>query len=391
MKRSDLKFPMENDLFVKTLKMMWEEGWFDEFSENHFLIRALNGQLPNFRTKNQMDAVSPELYFHCDTPFNFVTNFSQRMEKFMCLCGLENTKRFVDQLSAGKSKYSEDQFFEALHEIHVFTYLTSFGDPKVQYEPPLGGKSGKKNPEYRIKNKFAIPSKEPEKPLIPIENYLLDIEVKSIVGQVSSGIDLSKPFIIPIVPIDCQKCSQLVTFCDELGFQVELPNITHLKSFLNDAANKFEVPTNENHFNILCLNWTYREIPVLNFMEPLSLLDNSLNGLFRYKDIGLNFGLNEEAFEKVSAIFIYSYPKQALAFNDLRWVFANNRCAVLFNPKLNEKQVLQLTHILHIAPSANPHTPLMLSYTPVTSMFEALDLSNLDGIEEVIKKILFKG
>lgn len=390
MKYSNSRFPIENDSLVDTLRRIWMQGWLDNFSESHFLIRAINGQWPDFRTIDQMNAVSPELYSDCDTSYNFVVNFSQRLQRFICLCGPINSKRFLDQLSAGKNNYNEDQFFEALHEMHVFSYLTSYGAPNVEYEPALGGVSGERNPEYRIRNRFAVPSQDPDKPLIPMEDYILDVEVKSIVGNVDAAIDLTKSFITPIVTIDYKNRNQLNTFCNERGFQVELPDVIHLRDFLNETADKFETPTNENHFNILYLNWTYREIPLFNFMEPLSLLDNTMNGLLRHKAIGIHFGISEDVFEKVSAIFIYSYPKQALAFSDIRWVFANNKCAVLFNPNLSQKQILKLTHILHMGPSANPKTPVILSHPPVTSTMDALALSNLAGIEEVIIQILFK-
>jgi len=386
MKRSNLKFPFEDDIFCDALKRIWKAGWLDEFSESHFLICAINGRLPDFRTKDQMNAVSPGLYFDCDTSLNFVNNFSQRLQRFIFLCGTDNAEHFIrNQLSAGKDNYSEDQFFEAIHEIHVLSYFTSYGIPRVDYEPALGGSSGKKNPEYRIRNRFAIPSTDPEKPLIPTDDYTLDVEVKSIVGHLDAKINWESPFITPILPIEYSKRDPLFAYCSELGFQVELPNIIHLRDFLNDTANKFELPTGENHFNILYLNWTHREIPLLNFMEPLSLLDNERNGLLRHKEVGLKFGISEDVFKKISAIFIYSYPKQALIFNDIRWVFANKMCATLFNPKLNERQRLKLTHIIHMGPSANPKTPLILS-----SVMEALALSSLEGIEKIIEEILLK-
>lgn len=59
MERSNLEFPIEDDILVDALKRIWQEGWLDDFSESHFLIRAINGQLPDFRTKDQMNAVSP--------------------------------------------------------------------------------------------------------------------------------------------------------------------------------------------------------------------------------------------------------------------------------------------------------------------------------------------
>lgn len=391
MKRSDLQFPLADNSCLDSLRMIWEHGWLDDFSENHFLIQAINGRFHNFRTMDQMNDATPNLYNDCRNCLNFTINFSQQIKRFIDLCDVSKAEQFIkDQLSAGKNNYSEDQFFEAMHEIHVFSYLTSFGKPNVDYEPAIGGLSGKKNPEYRIRNRFAMPGKAPGMPLVSAEDYTFDVEVKSIVGQVNTKIDLRKPFITPIVAIEYDMRNQLYAFCNERGFQVELPDVVQLTSFLNDAADKFDIPTYDNHFNLLYINWTYREIPALNYLEPLSLLDNPMNGLLRHRDIGLKFGISEDVFEKISAIFIYSYPNQAFVFHDIKWVFANKYCAVLFNPKLTEKQKLQLTHIFHMAPSANPITPLILPSPPVTTMIEAMAFSNLEGVEKVIKKIMFK-
>lgn len=390
MKYSEHDFPIEDDLFLETVKEMWGNGWLDEFHENHFLIRAIYGEIPHFEKSSLQDAISPELYFDCATSLIFLSNFSQIMRRFIILCGTDQARRFVqEQLSAGKEKYSEDQFFEALHEVHVLRYLTTYGNPTVEYEPALGGSSGKKNPEYRIKNSFAIPDREPGKSLVSKEDYVIDVEVKSIVGNLDSSITLDKPVICPIFAIEYKRRDQLLEFCHNRGFQVELPNVIHLRDFVNNAAAKFEKPNKNNHFNILYLNWTYREIPIFNFMEPLSLLDNAKNGLLRYREIGLKFGLSEDVFEKISAIFIYSYPRQSIIFQDISWVFANRKCAVLFSPYLNQKQALQLTHILHMAPISNPQTPLILSYPAVTTLFDEIAMANLEGIDEVINDVMF--
>lgn len=391
MKRSEQKWPRQHNALTDTLKIMWERGWFDEFSEDHFLIRAINGDLPEYRTKPQVNMSSPELYNDCDTYLNFIINFSSTFYRFISFCGSDNAERFVrDQLSAGKSNYSEDQFFGALHEIHVFTYLTSFGKPSVDYEPMLSGSSGKKNPEYRIKNSFMIPGKDASDIIYKKEDYIFDVEVKSIVGQLNKNIDLEKPFITPSMAIEYSKKDKLFTLCNELELQVELPNVIQLREFLNSAASKFSSLLHKNHFNLLYINWTHREIPILNYIEPLSLLDNPVNGLLRYKDIGQKFKISNDVFEKISAIFIYSYPKQALIFGDIRWVFAKKQCAILFNPSLTPEQQLKLTRILSMNPSANPQIQPFLLYLPNKVPIKPLTYSNFEELANIIKQIRFK-
>ncbi len=390
MKWSEQEWPLQHNALTDTLKTMWEQGWLDEFSESHFLIRTIHSNLPEYRTKAQVSASSPELFNDCDTPLNFIINFSSKFLHFANLCGSDNAERFVkDQLSAGKNNYSEDQFFAALHEIHVFTYLTLCGKPSVDYEPKQGGYSGKKNPEYRIKNRFMIPGKVPSEMLYPEEDYIFDVEVKSIVGQLGEMIDPKKSFIIPSMAIEYSKMEDLIILCSELELQVEFPNIIQLKDFLNSAASKFTSALHKNHFNILYINWTHREIPHLNYIEPLSLLDNPINGLLRYNNIGKKFKISNDVFEKISAIFIYSYPKQALMFGDIRWVFSNKQCATLFNQNLTQEQKSKLARILSMDPSANPQMQPFLFYSPETHP-KSLTYAEFEKIGQVIEQIHLK-
>jgi hypothetical protein len=393
MKRSSLPFPLSKYKFCEklctVLEYLWSKGCFDEYSDNHFLIQSINNNFPDYRTKSQIESFSSPAYSGNLTAINFCINLNTQLRRFLELCGNDDLERFVrDQLSAGKDKYNEDTFFQALHEIHVLRYFTCYGTPDVTYEPKIGGVSGKKNPEYRIKNTFAIPGETIEEPLYDTENYILDIEVKTIVGKSS----VNNPFIAPIIPIQPNKQSSLVSYCHERGFNFELPDVIHLKEFLNSAADKFVNTNNKNHFNLLFLNWTHREIPFFNFIEPLSLLDNHINGLLRYQNLGEKFGISSDTFSKIDAIFIHSYPKQALIFSDLRWCFQTKQCAVLLNPKLTEEQKNKLTNILSMSPTANPKIPLFITSPPlIPNSPEKLifDMRFCD-FESLLKDVAFK-
>lgn len=53
MKRSQTKFPLQADIFLEFLKNMWEQGWLDDYSDDHFLIKAIENRLTDFWGKQQ--------------------------------------------------------------------------------------------------------------------------------------------------------------------------------------------------------------------------------------------------------------------------------------------------------------------------------------------------
>lgn len=386
-------FPRQEDVLLSTLKKIWCEGWLDEFSEEHFLIRAIYGYPSDFRTRKQIKDSSPNLYNDCDeSPDNFLINFSCQLNRMIRICSEDSIENFVkNQLSAGKSNYCEDQFFQAFHEMQVFNFFTSFGEYNVEYEPKIGGESGEKNPEFRITNKFQIPGPTSEKNIVEIQNYMFDIEVKSIVGNLDASVDEKNSFIVPTMVIDYKKRKELESFCNERGFQLELPDIVHLCEFINNATEKFQYPLFDNHFNILFLNWTHREIPRINYIEPLSLLFNSQNGLLRHKDIGTKRWINEEVYKKISAIFIYTYPIQSLVFGDLRWVFANKSYAVLLNSSLNDDQKLKLTYLLKYYNLGELDPKLLFSViNNPHSKSDIESMKHLEEIQEYIESIQYR-
>lgn len=117
--RHEEVFPIENTFQFEFTKYMWEQGWLDEFSEEHFLIKAIKNTLSDFKYidyygDNNSSISIPGIDYdsiHDMNMFNdtFVTNFSFRFKTLYELFGESKIKKFVkDQLSAGKSKYDEN-------------------------------------------------------------------------------------------------------------------------------------------------------------------------------------------------------------------------------------------------------------------------------------------
>ena len=53
MTRKDKLFPLNEYAFLCSfLKYAWEQGWLDEYSEEHFLIKAIESRLDNFVGKD---------------------------------------------------------------------------------------------------------------------------------------------------------------------------------------------------------------------------------------------------------------------------------------------------------------------------------------------------
>ncbi len=374
-------FPFMLDL-SGVLKEIWDNGWFDDYSKDHFIIKAIYGELPDFRRKESSQNEAIDLYKSCDDSNNFLVNLAYKLNRLKSSCATEEFKRFIEQMAAGKDNYEESQFWAAINELQVLSFMTLCGQYKVEYEPEIGGESGHKNPEYRIRNCFIIPGETPEQPLIPMSEYIFDIEVKTISGAVNERIDIEKPYLTPLLAIEYKKKDALEKICKESGYQVAYPDVIHLKDFLNSAADKFELPINENHFNILFLNWSFREL-FNAYLEPLALLDNQYNGLWRYPQIGEKFQINSDVYDKISAIVIYNLPIQGLMFNDIRWARSNDHYSVLFNPKLTSKQQIVLSGLFSYMPNQNAKYDVCLLSSGNNSYI-------CDAIKQEIRNIMFK-
>ena len=61
--RHDIPFPIHNDYEIcHYLKNIWECGWLDEYSDEHFLIKAIENRLTTFVGYTQMLNNEPNLH-----------------------------------------------------------------------------------------------------------------------------------------------------------------------------------------------------------------------------------------------------------------------------------------------------------------------------------------
>ena len=326
MKRSDKIFPLPEDNFCYAfLKKMWKEGWLDEFSNEHFLIRAIEHRLDKFLGINQIQRDNSTVYpyitienFEC----NFLINFSVKIGGISNLFGENQIKRFVkDQISAGKKHYSEEQFFRALSEISIIAYFCTITEWKEKiYEPKL---NGKKNPEIR---------------LISNDNTIIDIEVKT-PGFNQANIVERK--MMPTVLLTDEGRIKLQEHCEKNNMKCILPRVGKLKDFINSAAEKFEVPKDNKHLNLLFINWTYSEFAPDSYLEAYYLLINPENGLIRNKEIGIKMGITEDAYDKISGIIIYSDSLNGMTFLDIRYLWIDQKFRfIALNPDIDYRRIM---------------------------------------------------
>ena len=105
-----------------------------------------------------------------------------------------------------------------------------------------------------------------------------------------------------------------------------------LRSFINSACEKFETPLKEQHYNILFINWTYTDVPIFGYIEPVALLANEDNGILLNKDMAQKVEIDEALYEKITAIFVFQNPLESIAFTDLRYLFASRHAVLILNP-----------------------------------------------------------
>lgn len=325
MKRSESEFPTVGVYMIfDTLNIMWKEGWLDDFSDDHFLIKAINDKLDDFYGEQQAFMDNTPIYPVINGnnfASIFLLNFSAKMEGLCNLFGKEQIKRFViDQLSAGKKNYKEEQFFRAMSEILVISYFCSIGNwQDYIYEPQI---NGKKNPEVR---------------LISRENVIIDIEVKT---PGFNQCNLNKHKIMPTVLLTPEGRLAIEEHCKNNNMECIMPRVAKLKDFINSAAEKFETPRDNNHINLLFINWSYSEFAPDAYLEAYYLLVNPVNGIIRNKEIGVSLGILEEAYDKISAIFVYSDSLNGLAFLDLKYLWIKQKFRMIaINQNINYKRI----------------------------------------------------
>ena len=315
---------------------MWKAGWFDDYCEDHFLIRALKGDDKLYYHVFQY-CRSVTQYGNSSYAFaeNFCVNFIMKLQRMIKLFGVNEMKGFIkNQLAAGKKKYREEKFFEALSEVEVLLFFGTFGpgEPSSVYEPRCG--NGNCNPEasfvYPTGHKIHIEVKTPE--FVRSKTYETDV-------------------YMPLMPLNDTGISEFERVCREDGCVFQRPRLSKLKSFLDSAITKFHVPDNRE-YNILCINWSYTDIIVNGYIEPVMLLFNKVNGIINHKDMAKKLGISPDIYEKISAVLVFQNSVEAITMMDLRYLWAGypRSAVLLLNPfvidsKEKAKDLYDITQI----------------------------------------------
>lgn len=302
MLRSETEYPLAGPDLFGGLYQAWTQGWLDEFSDEHFLIKAIEKRLENYPRLFQVPPYLMPLYQITPSNFqeNFCINFSAKITRLITLFGEDNIRRFfMDQLSAGKTHYDSDQFFRALSEISILSFLAMNATSGV-YEPKT---NLAKNPEARLcmKNGVAV-----------------DVEVKT---PGFSEYNEIENLVIPTVLLTDQGRMDFMDFCKSHSLNGKMPRVMKIKDFLNSAAEKFEVVDHVHRMNLLYINWSLSEFGDSGFQEAFSLMANEINGILVHRNIGVSLGIHEEVYNKVTAVIVYTESLQGLMFGDFRWVW----------------------------------------------------------------------
>ena len=326
MKRSESTFPLKEDfILLNFINDIWKDGWLDEYSDKHFLIRAIENRLTDFLGEQQLCLDNTSIYPFVDKNnfvLNFLLNFSAKMSGLCTIFGKDQMKKFVtNQLSAGKDNYNEEQFFRALSEISVISYLCSITSWKDKiYEPQI---NGKKNPEVR---------------LVSQDDVIIDVEVKT---PGFKQTNLNKRKIMPTVLLSQEGRLTIEEHCKVRNIECLMPRVGKLKDFINSAAEKFEIPKNDNHLNLLFINWSYSEFAPDAYLEAYSLLVNPINGIIRNKNMGVKIGISEDAYDKISAIIVYSDSLNGLTYLDLRYLWIKQKFRMIaLNQNINYRNLI---------------------------------------------------
>ncbi len=360
-KRSEKPFPTSCDDFIGFFKNAWHNGWLDDYSDEHFLIKCINKQLTGIEWESQLlfnNSTSINTPITDDGKIdynsftiNFIVNLSAKLMGMSTVFGEEDIKNFVkNQLAAGKNSYDRDMFFQALSEIEILSFYCGRTKWKeALYEPPTGANGS--NPEARFvyKNEDAnttatinVEVKTPKFPLI------VEHRVKT---------------AIPTILLSDVGRREFQKLCENNKSKCVMPRVTKLVQFINSAAKKFEKPS-DNEFNLLYINWSYSDFPSNGFLEPWSLLTNEKNGILTHPEIGTRLPfdspISSEAYEKITAVIVYTSSLDQLMFSDFRYswqgapdVGPRFRMFVL-DKDLREKELANESNILFRITGMNP-------------------------------------
>lgn len=312
--------------FTEYIYSLYDRGLLDEYSEKHFLIEAMKGQLDYFKEYSYLGNENVSNVCGMDFSSTFLMNFSIKL-RCLSLIFDNNTKfdNFIkNQLAAGKENYSDDKFFQALSEINVLLYASTYCGKRENalYEPKLC--KGGTNPEARFKFENGV---------------IFDIEVKtanfgkSLEDRLNTCEDKDLLIKLNIVLSDESKV-KLEKYCDEKNIEIFYPRALKLRDFIKSAGNKFENITDENHFNILFINWTYIDHVDWKLDEPTFLLANPINGILYNKEVQEIIELDKNCLDKISAIVLYRDNIDILVSQDFRYHFANNSVRLILNENL---------------------------------------------------------
>ncbi|WP_432291554.1 hypothetical protein [Clostridium baratii] len=310
----------EDKLLFKGLNIANNEGWLDDFSENNFLIRAMNNEIDYFRKYSNLIENSP--YYAANYCNTFLINFSSRISSLIALFGKKEVKKFFNTgLSAGKNNYKDEQFFRAFSEAIIIDFLAKYGPSKLKegiYEPKLGPNGS--NPEAR---------------LIFECGTIVDVEVKT------PGFTLKEEeeMLIPTFLLNSEDDKVFKDVSDKYNVKYIKPRALKLKDFINSAGKKFVMPENSKHVNLLYINWTYSDMKHAGFKEPYGLLYNNLNGILKNRKAALELGIEEEALKKITAIIVYQDTFESIIFNDFRDIWNGYKFRLLPNKIMDQRLV----------------------------------------------------
>lgn len=322
--RNGKAFPLDDNPILAFLKRAWDEGLLDEYSDDHFLIRAIENRLDDFVGRIQLTNNNWTMYCPCNAKgeydlsafsYAFCINLSIKLAGMAQAFGENAIKRFItDQLSAGKqNNYNEDTFLQALSEISILTFwLSRCHWDQTVYEPRVNSGVNNKNPEASF-----IVQTEGDPP----KTIKINIEVKS--PKFPHDNHENEKILIPSVLLTEQGRNFVPNFCSNNGIRYLDPRVGKLIDFINSAASKFDIPS-ENELNLLYINWSYRDFPSNGFLEAASLLSNSYNGLLFYPNTKLPKEIVPDAFQKISAIIVYTESLEGVMFTDFRHVWQQN-------------------------------------------------------------------
>lgn len=164
--------------------------------------------------------------------------------------------------------------------------------------------------------------------------------------------------IIPTVLLTDPGREKVKKFCKDKGIKYLDARVKKLKDFINSAADKFRIP-GECEFNLLYINWSYRDFPSNSFLEAWSLMTNEINGILIHPELAIEIGISPEAFEKITAIIVYTESLEGLMFGDLRYIW--QRCGAgprfrmwVLDEKLRKAEREDRSNILFYSTGMNP-------------------------------------